>query len=66
VLVPLNEIAPDLVIGTLGKTVKELLQGLASDETRDAVLPLQSDDLRAGTCGDDGVRADARDADGDG
>jgi 2-amino-4-hydroxy-6-hydroxymethyldihydropteridine diphosphokinase len=64
VLTPLNEIAPDLVIVTLGKTVKELLQGLTSDKTRDAVFPLQSDDWRAGLCGRDFVRADARDADG--
>jgi 2-amino-4-hydroxy-6-hydroxymethyldihydropteridine diphosphokinase len=66
VLVPLNEIAPELVIGTLGKTVKELLQGLTSDKTRDAVLPLQRDDRRAGSCDDDGMRASEPDAHGDG
>jgi 2-amino-4-hydroxy-6-hydroxymethyldihydropteridine diphosphokinase len=64
VLTPLNEIAPDLVIGASGKTVKELLQGLTSDKTRDAVLLLQNDDWRAGSGGSDGVRADARDSDG--
>jgi len=61
VLVPLAEIAPDLMIVTQGKTVKELLQRLTSDKTRNAVLPLHSDHWRAG--GDDGVRADARDTD---
>jgi len=68
VLVPLNEIAPDLVVVTHGKTVKELLQTLQRGfpaET-DAVLPLQSDVWRAGPCGDGGVRADARDADRNG
>jgi 2-amino-4-hydroxy-6-hydroxymethyldihydropteridine diphosphokinase len=64
VLAPLSEIAPDLVIGTSGKTVKELLQGLTSDKTRDAVLLLQSDDWHAGSGGSDSVRADARDSDG--
>ena len=61
VLAPLAEIAPDLVIASMGKSVKELLQRLTSDKTRNAVLPLHSDHWRAG--GDDGVRADARDTD---
>lgn len=66
VLVPLSEIAPDLVVVTQGRTVKELLHGLRRGlpTESDAVLPLQSDVWRAGACGDRGVRTDARDADG--
>jgi 2-amino-4-hydroxy-6-hydroxymethyldihydropteridine diphosphokinase len=63
VLAPLAEIAPDLVIVTQGKSVKELLQRLTSDKTRNAVLPLHNDQWRAGACGLS-LRADARDADG--
>ncbi|UWZ86105.1 2-amino-4-hydroxy-6-hydroxymethyldihydropteridine diphosphokinase [Occallatibacter riparius] len=63
VLAPLAEIAPDLVIVTQGKSVKELLQRLTSDKTRNAVLPLHSDQWRAGGSGDIGARADARHAD---
>jgi 2-amino-4-hydroxy-6-hydroxymethyldihydropteridine diphosphokinase len=50
VLVPLNEIAPELFIATQGKSVKELLQALRrglSDDSN-AVLPLQNDVWRAG------------------
>jgi 2-amino-4-hydroxy-6-hydroxymethyldihydropteridine diphosphokinase len=59
VLVPLNEIAPDLVVVTHGKSVKELLRTLRSGPTNtsNAVLPLQSDVWRAGPRGDV-VRAD--------
>jgi 2-amino-4-hydroxy-6-hydroxymethyldihydropteridine diphosphokinase len=59
VLVPLNEIAPDVQVASRGKTVKELLHGLrrGSVTETDAVLPLQSDLWRAGPCGHDGVRA---------
>jgi 2-amino-4-hydroxy-6-hydroxymethyldihydropteridine diphosphokinase len=64
VLAPLAEIAPDLVIVTLGKTVKELLQRLTSERTRNAVLPLHSDQWRAGAGGDSSARPDAGDADG--
>jgi 2-amino-4-hydroxy-6-hydroxymethyldihydropteridine diphosphokinase len=64
VLAPLAEIAPDLVIVTQGKSVKELLQRLTSDKTRNAVLPLHNDQWRAGACGDGLTRADARHADG--
>jgi 2-amino-4-hydroxy-6-hydroxymethyldihydropteridine diphosphokinase len=64
VLAPLAEIAPDLVIVTQGKSVKELLQRLTSEKTRNAVLPLHSDQWRAGAGGDNGARPDARDADG--
>ncbi len=64
VLAPLAEIAPDLVIVTQGKSVKELLQRLTSDKTRNAVLPLHNDQWRAGACGDSLTRADARHADG--
>ena len=63
VLAPLAEIAPDLVIVTQGKSVKELLQRLTSDKTRNAVLPIHNDQWRAGACGDLS-RADARHADG--
>jgi 2-amino-4-hydroxy-6-hydroxymethyldihydropteridine diphosphokinase len=63
VLAPLAEIAPDLVIVTQGRSVKELLQRLTSDKTRNAVLPLHSDQWRAGGYGDGGTRADARHAD---
>jgi 2-amino-4-hydroxy-6-hydroxymethyldihydropteridine diphosphokinase len=63
VLAPLAEIAPDLVIPSMGKSVKELLQRLTSDKTRNAVLPLHSDQWRPGACASGGVRADARDAD---
>lgn len=65
VLAPLAEIAPELVIVTHGRTVQELLQRLRSVTTSDAVLPLPSDHLRAGSGGDDGVRAAEPDADGD-
>lgn len=65
VLVPLNEIAPGLIIVTHGKSVKELLQALRSGllHQSNAVLPLQSDVWRAGSCGGDGGRADAREPD---
>jgi 2-amino-4-hydroxy-6-hydroxymethyldihydropteridine diphosphokinase len=63
VLAPLAEIAPDLVVVTQGKSVKELLQRVTSDKTRNAVLPLHSDQWRAGSSGDSGARADARHAD---
>ena len=64
VLAPLAEIAPDLVVPSIGKSVKELLQRLTSDKTRNAVLPLHSDQWRAGAGGDSSARPDARDADG--
>jgi 2-amino-4-hydroxy-6-hydroxymethyldihydropteridine diphosphokinase len=63
VLAPLAEIAPDLVIPSTGKSVKELLQRLTSDKTRNAVLPLHSDQWRTGACAGGGARPDARDAD---
>ena len=63
VLAPLAEIAPDLVIASMGKSVKELLQRLTSDKTRNAVLPLHSDQWRTGACAGGGARPDARDAD---
>jgi len=63
VLAPLAEIAPDLVVPSIGKSVKELLQRLTSDKTRNAVLPLHSDQWRTGARAGDGARPDARDAD---
>ena len=63
VLAPLAEIAPDLVIASMGKSVKELLQRLTSDKTRNAVLPLHSDEWRSGACAGGGARPVARDAD---
>lgn len=67
VLVPLNEIAPDLVVVAQGKSVKELLHGLrrAFPPDSDAILRLQSDEWRAGPCRDYDVRAGAPDTDGD-
>jgi 2-amino-4-hydroxy-6-hydroxymethyldihydropteridine diphosphokinase len=64
VLVPLNEIAPQLVIVTHGKSVKELLQILRRGLTNssNAILPLQSDVWRSGSCGVDSLRADEPDA----
>jgi 2-amino-4-hydroxy-6-hydroxymethyldihydropteridine diphosphokinase len=63
VLAPLAEIAPDMVIVTQGKSVKQLLQRLTSDKTRNAVLPLHSDEWRPGAGIDGSERADARDTD---
>lgn len=62
VLVPLHEIAPDLVVVTYGKSVKELLDALRDERTDggNAVFPLQSDMWRAGVGGDGGVRPDER------
>ncbi len=58
VMAPLNEIAPDMVIVTLGRTVKELLQalrtGLSADS--DAILPFENDLWRARPCGHRGMR----------
>ena len=68
VLVPLNEIASNLLVVTLRKTVKELLHGylLRGVPTEsDAVLPLENPQWRSGPCGHGELRADARDAHGD-
>ena len=60
VLVPLHEIAPELVIVTHGRTVKELLQALNSGfpAKSDAVIALQNDEWMVGPGGDAGVRAE--------
>jgi 2-amino-4-hydroxy-6-hydroxymethyldihydropteridine diphosphokinase len=65
VMVPLNQIAPDTVIVTLGRTVKELLQALRTTfpAESNAIFPLENDLWRARSCGDDSLRADAGDAD---
>jgi 2-amino-4-hydroxy-6-hydroxymethyldihydropteridine diphosphokinase len=67
VLVPLHEIAPDLVIVTLGRSVKELLHAWrgATKEESNAVLPLQSDLWRNGRSGHDSLRAGEANPDGD-
>jgi 2-amino-4-hydroxy-6-hydroxymethyldihydropteridine diphosphokinase len=67
VLVPLNEIAPGLVVVTHGKSVKELLHDLRRGQSNqsNAILPLQCDEWRTGSRGSDGVRADACDPHGD-
>jgi 2-amino-4-hydroxy-6-hydroxymethyldihydropteridine diphosphokinase len=67
VLVPLNEIASNLVVVTQRRTVKELLHGLRRGvpTESDAVLPLQHPQWNPGPCGHGGVRADACDAHGD-
>jgi 2-amino-4-hydroxy-6-hydroxymethyldihydropteridine diphosphokinase len=68
VLVPLNEIAPEARDARSGATVKELLERLrsGSPDAPDAVVPIKSDVWRAGPDGGglNGMRADARDADG--
>jgi 2-amino-4-hydroxy-6-hydroxymethyldihydropteridine diphosphokinase len=66
VLVPLSEIAPEVVIVTHGKSVQELLHALRSGLTdqSNAVLPLQSDLWRAGRCGGNAGRAGEPDAHG--
>lgn len=48
VLVPLNEIAPQLLIVGLGKTVAELLEDLKNNrkDDADAVVRMESDDWR--------------------
>lgn len=65
VLVPLNEIASNVVVAPLGRSVKELLESLRGGgfET-DAVLPLENDVWRAGPWGDGGV-CPGRDSEGD-
>ena len=65
VLVPLNEVASNVVVpGREGK-VRELLSSLRGGlpEKNDAVVPIESDVWRALPCGDGGARADT---DGDG
>ena len=64
VLVPLNEIAPDQVVVTTGKTVKQLLQRLrcGSPAEDDAVIPLQTDLWHACPCGHNRLRAGSPDA----
>jgi 2-amino-4-hydroxy-6-hydroxymethyldihydropteridine diphosphokinase len=57
VLVPLNEIAPDLVVVTHGKSVKELLQSLQNGSDTDAVHPLHTDVWRAVACDNGSERA---------
>jgi 2-amino-4-hydroxy-6-hydroxymethyldihydropteridine diphosphokinase len=66
VLVPLNEIASNLVVATRQRTVKQLLESLPLGEPNqsDAILPLQSHLWSPGPCGRDGVRTGARHADG--
>lgn len=62
-LVPLNEIAPLIVVPNLGKTVAQLLHSLLQNRETDAhaVLPFQSDLWRAGSCpGDGGAAATER------
>jgi 2-amino-4-hydroxy-6-hydroxymethyldihydropteridine diphosphokinase len=69
VLVPLHEIAPDLVVVPHDATVTQLLSGLRNGlplET-DAVIPYQSDLWHAVPCGDGGcesARPGPADADG--
>ena len=65
VMAPLNEIAPDAVIVTLGRTVKELLQALRTEPSAEsnAIFLLENDLWRARPCSDDSLRADAGDAD---
>lgn len=52
VLVPLNEIAPQLIDPVRGKTMAQCLQDLrqTGEDQSDAVLPIQSDGWRAGPC----------------
>ena len=60
VLVPLNEIAPDVPVVTLGRTVKELLEALRrgmANET-DAVYPLADDSWSSGGRSDSRMRPD--------
>jgi 2-amino-4-hydroxy-6-hydroxymethyldihydropteridine diphosphokinase len=66
VLVPLNEIASNLLVVTRGRTVKELLHGLRRGlpTESDAVFPLQNSQWDSGRCGRDSVRAESPDADG--
>jgi 2-amino-4-hydroxy-6-hydroxymethyldihydropteridine diphosphokinase len=66
VLVPLNEIASNLVVVTQRKTVKELLHGLPRGvpTESDAVLPLQYPQWNSGPCGHDSLRADSPDPHG--
>ncbi|HWG19226.1 MAG TPA: 2-amino-4-hydroxy-6-hydroxymethyldihydropteridine diphosphokinase [Terracidiphilus sp.] len=61
VLVPLNEIASNVVVVTQHQTVQQLLHSLRSGSESDAILPLPSSLWRPGLCGDGGVRSDARD-----
>jgi 2-amino-4-hydroxy-6-hydroxymethyldihydropteridine diphosphokinase len=49
VLVPLNEIAPELVDVASGRSVSQLLHSLGESET-DAVVRIQSDGWSAGAC----------------
>jgi 2-amino-4-hydroxy-6-hydroxymethyldihydropteridine diphosphokinase len=66
VMAPLNEIAPDTVIVTLGLSVKELLQALRtrSPAESDAIFPVENDLWRARPCGHSGLRADDPDSHG--
>ena len=67
VLVPLNEIASNLLVVTQRMTVKELLYGLRRGlpTESDAVLPFQYPQWNPGPCGHGGVRADSPDPHGD-
>ena len=67
VLVPLNEIASNVMVVTQRKTVKQLLHGLRRGlpTESDAVHPLQYPQWNPGLCGLDGVRAESLDAHGD-
>ncbi len=57
VLVPLQEIASNIMVVSLQCTVTQLLQRLRNGfpSENDAVTPLSSDLWRAGPCGDDGA-----------
>lgn len=54
VLVPLNEIAPELVDAVSGRTVSQLLRslcdGASSESEANAVVAIQSDSWRPGAC----------------
>jgi 2-amino-4-hydroxy-6-hydroxymethyldihydropteridine diphosphokinase len=61
VLVPLAEIASNLVVPGTAQTVQQLLQGLRTGlpSENDAVLPIQSSMWRAGRCVDPGAAGSA-------
>lgn len=67
VLVPLQEIAPDLIVAPFQRTVSQLLQALGSGTSpgKDAILPIQNDIWHAGSAdGSDSPDCpDAADAD---